>query len=344
VRRAVAGSLVVHAAVIFAAYRLRTSSVPHPPRTITFEIEHRSRSAEQKAGPVAPALRNSKDRLPSKQRSKLVVQHPEPSGETTPHLPDTANPAPSNPAPPADEVRPRGPIDLKIHTLPTGPESATASTETHTAGSLRSGTSGGRGPWRPRGDAGDPILGKLADTKDEEFPLRRVGSNEYEYSGKAFSAHIAPDGRVSFNNKSIRDFKGLSGGFDVTDLMMRGRHEDPYRFQKEKFMQATEALRTKLAQAALRDRQRASLAALPSHLERIWRAPRPARERRSLLFALWKETLTSDTEMADAAKEARDVIEEFVRERLPARSSDGFTDEELERLNRGSSIKFAPYR
>lgn len=109
-------------------------------------------------------------------------------------------------------------------------------------------------------------------------------------------------------------------------------------------MHATEVLRTKLAQSALRDRQRASLDGLPSHLERIWRSPYPAKERRGLLFALWKETLTSDAELVDAAKEARGLIENFVRQQLPAGSDDSFTNEELERYNRGSSIKFTPYR
>jgi hypothetical protein len=344
VRRAVAGSLVVHAAVIFAVYRLPTASTNRGPRTITVEVNDQPRPLppiKHHATPVSPP---PTERSPQRKSPTKWAMRPEPPTSPRPPEPETARPEPPNRTPPSVENgKPHGPVDLTLHSLPPGQEPSAVVSENGTVGTLRA-PGGGRAPWKPRGSAGDPILGKLADKEEEEFPLHRVGPNEYKYDGKAFSAHIASDGQVSFDNKSIRDFKGLSGGFDVTDLIMRGRHEDPYRYQKEKFMHATEALRTKLAQSALRDRQRASLDGLPSHLERIWRAPRSAKERRALLFALWKETLTSDAEMIDAAKEARGLIEEFVRQRLPAGSEDGFTDEELERYNRGSSIKFTPYR
>jgi hypothetical protein len=46
-----------------------------------------------------------------------------------------------------------------------------------------------------------------------------------------------------------------------------------------------------------------------------------------------------------AAAAVRAIIVKFVRERLPAGSADAFTDEELEKLNRGrqSKERFDPY-
>src|SRR5262249_17280873 len=155
---------------------------------------------------------------------------------------------PAQPTPPSATVPPEGPprkLDLMLHALP----SASAAPGSSGGGIvLPSGPGGGLGPpgggarrdWRPRGDVGDPITGKLRDAPKDEFPLDRVGRDEYVYKGGQFSAHISADGSVSFDDKTIRDFNGTSGSFDVNDMMMRKHGEDPYRHQKNRFLAATE--------------------------------------------------------------------------------------------------------
>src|SRR4051794_35817062 len=148
---------------------------------------------------------SAKERLlQPKSAMKLAMRHessPPPPSNIRPPGPETARPEPREVTPPPTEkVEPHGPIDLTLHGLPPGSERPPSPSETQPAEGSR-GTSGGHGPWKPRGDAGDPVLGKVVDVKEDEFPLQRVGRNEYHYNGKAFSAHIAADGRVSFDNK-----------------------------------------------------------------------------------------------------------------------------------------------
>jgi hypothetical protein len=202
-----------------------------------------------------------------------------------------------------------------------------------------------RKPWKPRGDAGDPLLGKLPDEKEERFPLTLEGDG-YHYNGPSFSARIDMEGRVNFDDHSIRDFKGLSGGFDLTDIAMKAKKQDPYRYEKEKFMESTAKLRTELTTRARRDRLEASLAALPQHLEDVWGdLSRPARERRRTLYTMWREAAGSDDEVGAAGRKARNTIESFIRDRLPAGSTDGYGDDELRRLNaRAGAMKFDPYK
>jgi hypothetical protein len=232
-----------------------------------------------------------------------------------------------------------GPIDLNLHALPQSP-----TVEPGTVQGVPAGTGNPKKPWRPRGDAGDPILGKIAERKEEEFPLESLGRDGFMYKGPSFSAHILPDGTVSFDDKFIRDFKGLSGGFDATDLIMRGRGEDPYRHEKKKFMAATEARRAEMARKVHQQELQGALAELPGHLEDLWRLTyKPARERRRLLFSMWKETADSEDGLATAGAEARAIIEKFIRHNLPEGSPDAYTAEELTRYNTGLPRKFEPY-
>ena len=241
-------------------------------------------------------------------------------------------------------MRPSAPVDLTLHGLGgivvnNGPVHGG---EGGPAGTLGSAP---RKPWKPRGDAGDPLLGKLEDEKEERFPLK-LESDGYHYDGPSFSAKIAMDGRVTFDEHAIRDFKGLSGGFDITDMLMRGHKQDPYRYEKEKFMDNTSKLRAELTARARKERLESSLAVLPARLEQVWSdLNHSTRERRGILYAMWREAAGSDDEVGAAGKKARATIEAFIRERLPEGSEDAFTEDELRRCNaRGGAIKFEPYR
>jgi hypothetical protein len=231
-----------------------------------------------------------------------------------------------------------GPVDLTLHGLPSSGEWATPGAAMPApAGPAK------KGPWKPRGDAGDPILGKLSDKK-EDYPLESLGRDGYLYNGPSFSAHISLDGTVSFDDKYIRDFKGLSGGFDLTDAIMKGKKEDPYRHEKKKFLEATAAKRAEMARKVRDEQVRASLAELPWHCDEIWRDHnRSPSERRRMLFALWRETGEAEDGLGEAGDQARTTIEKFIRHYLPEGSVDGFTEEELASLNRGGRRRFDPY-
>ena len=341
-RLPVACSFIAHGALLLIILRLPAAGMSRA-KSIEVEINE----PKQTVVPSAPA--------PEPQKPKPVVA-PKPQPLKNAQRPDKHEPEPPPPttqppptqqqAPPPSTLtmRPSAPVDLTLHGLGgiVVNNGAVSGGEGGPAGMLASAP---RKPWKPRGDAGDPILGKLADEKEERFPLK-LENDGYHYDGPSFSAKIAMDGHVSFDDHSIRDFKGLSGGFDLTDLAMKGHKQDPYRYEKEKFMENTNKLRGELSARARKDRLESSLAALPSHLEQVWSdASRSARERRGVLFSMWRETAGSDDEVGAAGRKARATIEAFIRERLPEGTPDAFTDDELRRFNaRAGAMKFEPYR
>ncbi len=237
--------------------------------------------------------------------------------------------------------------DLTLHSLPPGTEDGVSVPERdghHHPDRERSAATRSRG--RCAATPANPLNGKIAEEAEDHFPLRPVGRGEYEYKGKAFSARITRDGRVSFDDKNIRDFRGLSGGFDVTDPAHEGEASRSLpRREARAFMTYTDAMRKKMAQAALKERQTASLEHLPEHLDDIWRnRAHPAEARRQEIYEMWLDAAMSEAETGDAAKEACNIVETYVRRYLPADSADAFTEDELEKLNRGKHYKFAPYR
>jgi hypothetical protein len=335
---AVTGSLVLHTALIAAAFTLPAPERVRTQDPVTVDLFSRPTPKEQppppKLTPPLPTPEPPKVAMRERSRESAPVENPTPQPKME---------QPEATPPPSSDTRPPGKVDLTLHTLPTGPDSAVSVPPgTGTFGDTL-GT-GGKKPWKMRGDAGNPLTGKVADEAEERFPLRAIGGGEYEFKGKAFHARIARDGRVSFDDKSIRDFKGLSGGFDITDMVMRAKGNDPYRAEKQAFMNQTEAMRKKMAQSALRERVAASLANLPAHLASIWHDTRQsAAERRRTLYETWKDGAESDNNV-DAGQNACEIVETFVRRYLPEGSPDAYSEEELAMLNRGQKKKFQPYR
>jgi hypothetical protein len=328
------GSVLVHGAVIAAAYRL-----PVPRRSLQNAVEFEIHRKE--APPVAPItppiVEEPKVEAPAPGRRRA-----EPAAaavKAVPLQPMETVPRSSTPdelSPQATVPQRKGPVDLTLHGLPSTGEWATGPT---TPPPPRPTGPPADKAWKPRGDAGDPILGKLKENKDD-YPLEYLGRDGYVYRGPQFSAHILMDGSVSFDDKLIRDFKGLSGGFDITDWAMKGKKQDPYRYEKEKFLKYTQKKRDELARKAREADMENSLAELPNTCDEIWRQrSRPAPQRRKALYELWR-----DVEDTDAGGRARDVIVEYVRRHLPAGSADAFTDEELALYNANSKHKFEPYR
>jgi hypothetical protein len=138
----------------------------------------------------------------------------------------------------------------------------------------------------------------------------------------------------------------VSGSFDLTDLVMRLRGEEPYAALKRAFLRETDALREEMARL---DRPRtidSALAALPGALEALWRGPGSAAERRRLIFALWDDCAEDgNSVVARGGREARAVILDFIRRSLPAGSADAYGADELAALNRErtSTDEFHPY-
>ena len=115
----------------------------------------------------------------------------------------------------------------------------------------------------------------------------------------------------------------VAGNFDVTDELMRFGGQDPYRYEKARFMKGTGELRSRLAARAHADDLRDASDQLPRHLEEIAANPElsPA-ERRATIEALGLEM---DPATAEGRK-ARAVIDAFLRARfsaVPAAGSPG---------------------
>ncbi len=114
-------------------------------------------------------------------------EEPEPPPEPVPTKPEPTVHGPL-------EMRPGKP-DLTLHALP---GSIGAENSVSLPASEGGGTFGvpskpvARKEWRPRGDAGDPITGKVRDQTTEDFPLTKVGRDEYVYKGPSFPAQITP--------------------------------------------------------------------------------------------------------------------------------------------------------
>jgi hypothetical protein len=128
----------------------------------------------------------------------------------------------------------------------------------------------------------------------------------------------------------------LRGGFDLTDWLERTVGNDPYSYEKARFMEATRERRAEMSATARRERMRDALAKLPDFLAAVWaHEPWSERERRYILFKLWDECDDSN----DGAQ-ARATINAFVRKQVPSYSND-----EIEALNeeRTSEQRFEPY-
>jgi hypothetical protein len=336
--------------MIAVAARLPAATSAHSSRPIEVEVQHTRPLTLPEAPKVAPApvapkveTKVAMRALPER-RERIIPEREKEKERIDERESEPPGPTPVGPPPTITPER-RGAVDLTLHALPGAGGSGIA------LPAAPAGTFGGSGPgvprkeWHMRGDAGDPITGKIKETPVAKFPLEKVGPDEFVYKGGQFSAHISPDGTVSFDDKNIRDFNGTSGSFDLNDLISRGKKEDPYRYLKQEFLKATEAQRTELARKARAELVRASLQRLPSHLESIWGdRRRSARDRKDLIFNLWREAQTGDGEDGKAGAEARSIIEAFIRNRLPEGSEDAFTDEELSAYNRAGKQRFQPYK
>jgi hypothetical protein len=132
-----------------------------------------------------------------------------------------------------------------------------------------------------------------------------------------------------------------TGNADLTDEYYRMLGEDPYRQEKARFLSSTYDMRLKMAaESQVRD-MRLALHDLPTRLDRLWKDPaQPPAAKRLMICMLWSELYRDDK-----GREATNVINHFVRTRLPRGSADGYSDAELQSCNARAEAggKFDPY-
>jgi hypothetical protein len=193
---------------------------------------------------------------------------------------------------------------------------------------------------------------------DAERPKRDLVHNTdgtFTYEERTFTARVDGEGRVAFNDKpSIQAhvlisplFIAAYGTFDATDILMRWLGEDPYQYQKAKFLERTFEERARMRKRHTRRTMERALHELPDYLADVWRYEEWSIDlRKRVLFALWDECAEDGNPlMVRGGAEARAIIEGFVRAHLGPDSPHAFRADELVRLNalRTSQARFAPY-
>lgn len=222
-------------------------------------------------------------------------------------------------------------------TSPRGPQSAAEA-----AGSLRP---------RTEAEVEAELSGHLREQAMTKAHVRRTrlvarpqSDGSYVYAGHAFTARITPEGEVVYEDRPGVQTDGFStsGSFDLTDAFMRGARQDPYSAERQRFEDDNAELIARLESEAQARRMARGLRTLRGRLARIWQNEMQTPEqRRRLIFEQWAEV-----DESGGGGGAREAIEGFVRETLPAGSEHAYTAAELRSLNAGRAggARFDPYR
>jgi hypothetical protein len=139
----------------------------------------------------------------------------------------------------------------------------------------------------------------------------------------------------------------LSGGFDVTDALMRLAGDDPYAARKREMLEKTFDERVQIGTAYRADQLEKSDQTMLTHLDKLWaRTDLGVAKKRRLIFELWDECAeTGGSQLVAGGTKARAALVRFIRVHLPADSDDAYSADELRRLNgkRRSTATFEPY-
>lgn len=143
----------------------------------------------------------------------------------------------------------------------------------------------------------------------------------------------------------------LDGSVDITPLYgvltFRFGFKDPYSLQIRRALESTFEQRAEMQAQYRQAAMEFALTDLPLYLDLVWAHPYWSVEtRKRILFDLWDECAEKGPEyLVDGGTAARELIESFIRYRLPAHGAEHFTPAELSRLNRvrTSAKPFAPY-
>jgi hypothetical protein len=135
-------------------------------------------------------------------------------------------------------------------------------------------------------------------------------------------------------------FVTATGTFDLTDELMRMVGQDPYRYEKAKFLSATFEFRLKMAALHHRKMLQEAIRDLPARLDALWADPAYAeREKRGILCLLWSEVEVGN----DHARTAALAIETWIGRRLPAGAPGAYSADETAACAAAAGRPFAPY-
>ena len=180
-------------------------------------------------------------------------------------------------------------------------------------------------------------------------PHRWQPKSEGRYQRKrgGFDAKIARDGTITFEDKTVKGNPFSAMKFDLTDMAMRAAGIDPYLKEKLDMLDESRDRRATMAANVLRERLDEAVTATPQRLRSLWgRQDLTLADKKRLLFELWDECAEKGARpVVVAAVRVRRRIEAFVRKELPQGTVGGYSDHELQRLNRSRRSKalFAPY-
>ncbi|MFK7985917.1 MAG: hypothetical protein AB8I08_07780 [Sandaracinaceae bacterium] len=177
----------------------------------------------------------------------------------------------------------------------------------------------------------------------EPVVLRREPDGSRSWAGPMFTARVAPNGEVTFEDGADVNTNGFSasGNFDLQGAIMGAQGQDPRAAERERFMRETRAEREAMEDEYRREVQQRQVRRIRGELRSVWaRADRSAERRRRRIFFLW-DRITDDGSMDDV----KAAVLTFVRINLPQGSADAFTTQELAAMNarRRSRREFAPY-
>lgn len=185
---------------------------------------------------------------------------------------------------------------------------------------------------------------RLEEKKEPKFELIPDKGGGYRSETPNFIAHIKPDGSLSFENRFPIGFqKGGTFSFDLTDLVMRGKKQDPYAAEKRKFMEFSDKLRNELRKKAQAEAQTQAMSSFNEQLAAIWNSGRSAAARRRELYEKWADC--SDDQGDRLGRKGRHAVEDFIRGHLPRGTSFAYTEEELAKIasEREGLPQFDPY-
>ncbi|MEO7729769.1 MAG: hypothetical protein ABIY55_02270, partial [Kofleriaceae bacterium] len=171
--------------------------------------------------------------------------------------------------------------------------------------------------------------------RDPQAPKRqRLG--EYKGQGddtKTTSSNIVP-------------IPIISGGFDVTDALMRRHGQDPYASKKLKVLDATRDERAEIGDKYHREQLVRASQLIKAAADQLWRSGLDVAAKKRQLFELWDDCAEAGApELIEAGQRARTFLVGYVNAKLPAGSASAFSAAELAELNahRHSHLVFAPY-
>lgn len=323
-------ALLLHTGLLLWAYFLPSVAARRKPQVIAMDVVRRAPPESPPAvRPPAP-VEEPKPPRPVYRSAASVLR---PVERPDSMVPSEAVVLPKEPEGPKEAApRPGGPVVL----LP-GTYKSLGGSDPGAGGS--GGSTGAKPQNRLLKDE------RLEEKKEPEFPLVKEKGGGFKYDGSHFTAHIGPDGSVKIDDRGPFGFqKGGTISFDFTDMIMRGKKQDPYGAEKRRFLEATEKLRNDLrrVQKESATTDAGALAALGAELDELWASGRPAAVRRREIFERWCEY--ADDDSVGAPKALR-IIESFVHKHMPAGSALAYTPEELRRFaqSREGRAVFDPY-